>query len=59
MDPKFVTALSDLLINLSAGWIGAAIIVPLNVKTPKFKVLPFLANVLLSIVSFTIAYKLR
>ena len=58
MDSVVANKLSDLLINLSAGWFGAAIIVPFNVKTPKFKLWPLLSNLLFGIFAFLVATKL-
>lgn len=52
-------ALSDLLINLSAGWFGAAIAIPLYTKKPKFKPWALIVNSLLGIVSLLSAVLFR
>lgn len=59
-DPLFALVLSDFLINLSAGWAGAAIIVSPLTK-PVRKVNPFLltTNITSAIVSLVVAYLLR
>jgi len=52
-------ALSDLLINLSAGWFGAAIIFPLYAKRAKVKQTALISNVLFGIFALLIAVVLR
>ena len=52
-------ALSDLLINLSAGWFGAAIAIPLYTKKPKFRPWALIINSVLGIVALLIAILLR
>lgn len=48
--------LSDLLVNLSAGFLGAAIIIPVQTfGTGKFRIIVFLANIGLSCILFTCA----
>ena len=56
-DSIIVNALSDLLINLSAGWFGVAIIVPLKITRRKF--LPLIVNLSLGILALGIAIILR
>ena len=47
---------SDLLINLSAGFLGAAIIIPVQTsRTGKFRAVVFIANIGLSCILFTCA----
>lgn len=47
---------SELLINLSAGFLGAAIIIPVQTsKTGKFQTIVFIANIGLSCAMFACA----
>lgn len=55
----WLQAVSDLFINLSAGWFGAALIVPLYTKKPKFKPWVLTINLLLGIVALLLAIFLR
>lgn len=51
---------SDLFINLAAGWIGAAIILPASTKRVRFLNLWTLTtNIAFAIVSVWIAFELR
>jgi len=58
-DPVFLNIISELFVNLSAGWFGVAFIVPLTSKRPKFKwwVLPI--HIGFGIVSLLFSYTLR
>ena len=59
-DAVLFSVFSDLLINLSAGWFGAAVIVPLNVvKKPKTRLWSLLVNIIFGIVSVILAVSLR
>ena len=58
-DSVILIAVSDLLINLSAGWFGIAIIVPLNVTKRKKRIWSLLVNIFFGIVSLVFAIALR
>lgn len=48
--------LSDLLVNLSAGFLGAAIIIPVQAsRTNSFRTIVFVANIGLSCILFVCA----
>ena len=51
--------LSDLFVNLSAGWFGAAFIVPLASKRSKLKIWLLLVNLLFGIITLLAAVLLR
>lgn len=60
MDPNLAGVISELLVNLSAGWFAAALIVPLQAKKPKsigFRLLT--TNVGLGILALIIAFTIR
>lgn len=58
-DPVLITIFSNLLVNLSAGWLGATIIVPLNTKPAgKMRFLALIANLFFATLSILIAYLL-
>lgn len=59
LDPLFLITLSDLFINLSAGWFGAAAIIPLASKriTLRWKLLPI--HIGFGIVSLLLSYLLK
>jgi len=59
LDPLFVIILSDLFVNLSAGWFGAAFIVPLVSKRSKLKFRVLFLNLLFGTISLVVAYVLR
>lgn len=57
VDPTFLTVVSELFVNLSAGWFGAALIVPVTSKAPKeinlwILTFNFLIGIFLLIVAF-------
>lgn len=56
----FLTIVSDLFINLSAGWFGAIIILPnlFNLKS-ILNLAVLLTNLLFGIISILIAFKLK
>src|SRR3989344_211507 len=58
MDPVFLIVLLDLFTNLSAGWFGAAAIIPFGSKSPKSKWLIPL-NIGFGIISLLAAYIIR
>jgi len=47
MQAIWFLALSDLLINLSAGWFGAAFIIPLSEQKPKVNLNILTGNILM------------
>lgn len=55
----WLEALSDLFINLSAGWFGAAIIAPIATKRPKFKPWGLIINIIFGILALLFAVFLR
>ena len=60
MNQATTSVISDLFINLSAGWIGAAIIVPITTtKRGKISLLYLLTDVAFAILALLIAIKLR
>lgn len=60
MDPAFASVIADLLINLSAGWFGAAVIIPINTRqTGKIRFAYLIANLVLATLSLLTAYTLR
>ena len=59
LDPLFVIILSDLFVNLSAGWFGAAFIVTLVSKRSKLKFRVLFLNLLFGTISLVVAYVLR
>ena len=59
MDPVLTSVISELLINLSAAWMGAAVIVPTAVKVPKRRFFWLTLNLGLGILSLLTAFLLR
>ena len=59
MQAILFSALSDLLIDLSAGWFGAAIILPLYTKKSKIKLRALIFNVLSGILALLTSIALR
>lgn len=59
IDPILFTVLSDLLVNLSAGWFGVALILPIAVRKPKVRLSALTINITLGIVSLLLAFVLR
>lgn len=59
LDPLFLTIVSDLFVNLSAGWFGAAFIVPVASKKPKLKWWVLLLNISFGIISLVNAYLIK
>ena len=54
-----ISSLADLFINLSAGWFGAAIILPVAVKRPNYKPRALIINIEFGILSLLISVVLR
>jgi len=60
INPLILLTVSDIFTNLSAGWFGAAFIVPLaSDKPPTFNLLVLFLDVFFGIVFFIAAYRLR
>lgn len=60
VDPIFLLVISDLFVNLSAGWIGAALILPTNLpRNRKGKVWVLIIDLGYGILILVIAYTLR
>lgn len=56
----FLLTLSDLFINLSAGWFGTALILPVFLVQPlQLNILVLTTDISFGILSFTISFKLR
>jgi len=54
------SVLSGLLINLAAGWLGAAVILPVTYKPPRqVNTLVLTGNILLAIFALVLAFELR
>ena len=51
--------LADLFVNLSAGWFGAAFIIPLASKKPKLRPWLLLINILFGIIALSLSVFLR
>lgn len=59
INTKLIQILSDLFVNLSAGWFGAALIVPISTKQEgHFDWFTLLINITFAIISLGVAYKL-
>lgn len=58
-DPVLLSVISDLFVNLAAGWLGTAFIVPLTSKRPKFKWWVLCVHLIFGMLSLLIAYILR
>jgi len=60
IDPQIGQILSDLFVNLSAGWLGAAFIVPIvSNRRGKIKLFILTANIILGILALIIAYQFK
>lgn len=59
IDPKFITVLSDLFVNLSAGWFGAALILPISFKRTRISWILLTGNLLSGTLSLIVSYLLR
>lgn len=59
-DAAWLSVLSELLVNLAAGWFGAAVIVPQTVPAfSQTSTVVLLVNIGFGVFSLVIAYKLR
>jgi hypothetical protein len=59
IDSVLLMIFSEFLVNLSAGWFGAALVVPIFSVTSSFNLYILTADILAGILSLMIAYKLR
>lgn len=60
IDPVFISTLADLFVNLSAGWLAAAVVVSPKLRRPgKFVFLVLTGNVMAAILSLLLAFGLR
>jgi len=59
MDKNSVEILSDFLVNLAAGWIGAAIIFPIRIEEKKVKLILLTVNILCGIMCLIAAYFIK
>jgi hypothetical protein len=55
----WLQAISELFINLSAGWFGAAIIFPITSNKRKIKKLALILNIFFGIFALVIAVVIR
>ncbi len=59
-DPSLKQTFSDLFINLSSGWLGAAFIIPITSRKPiRVNTWLLISNLLFGILFLIIAYKLK
>lgn len=59
-EQSWLSVLSELLVNLAAGWFGAAVIVPQSFENfSQVSLIVLLVNVGFGMFSLVIAYKLR
>lgn len=56
INENLIRILSDLFVNLSAGWFGASIIIPISKKDSDFDWTSLILNFILGIVSLTVSY---
>ena len=57
LNPKFIQILSDLFVNLSAGWFGAALIIPMSSKDNEgFEWFSLVINLIFGLLSLTVGY---
>lgn len=59
LNSTLLSVLSDLFVNLSAGWFGAAFIVPVTSKISKLKVWLLIINIGFGIMALVISVILR
>lgn len=60
IDPMIFTAIGDVLLNLSAGWFGAAVIVPVaQSRYTRSIALHGLFNILFGFTALVIGYEFR
>lgn len=59
MEDVLLGVFADLLINLSAGWFGAALIIPLTINRVKMRRSLLIGNILYGIVTLLFAILLR
>jgi hypothetical protein len=60
LDPALLAAIGDIFLNLSAGWFGAAIIIPGSYPRSKQQNFLFVAmNLAFGVTALAIGYQLR
>lgn len=60
IDPAFLTALGDIFLNLSAGWFGAAIIIPGTYpRNARVNLLYVMINLSFGCAALVFGYQLR
>lgn len=59
VNPVLLATLADFCINISAGWFGAAFIVPVLSKRKKSRFVSLTINLLLSMMFLIVAFGLR
>lgn len=58
-DSILLISFSDLFVNLSAGWFGAAFIIPIKIRSRKKRIEALLLNMTFGIVYLALAIVLR
>jgi len=58
-NPVWFSVLSDLFVNLSAGWFAAAIIIPIGNRRHKLNLWLLTTNIAFGILALIIAFQLR
>lgn len=59
LDPIFLIILSDLFVNLAAGWFGSAFILPITSRKKKFAWWVLLMHIGFGTISLLVSYILR
>lgn len=60
INPALANILSDLFINLAAGWLGTVIIVPIAIEgSRKEKLMVLTWHIILAILSLVVAFELK
>lgn len=60
IDPSLLTAIGDVFLNLSAGWFGAAIIIPgTRPRGTKINALYVIVNLSFAFAALAFGYRLR
>lgn len=59
MNDVLQATFADFLINIAAGWFGAAVILPIRTERRKIKFLLLIVNIICCMVSLLFAYMIR
>lgn len=60
LDPALLTAIGDVFLNLSAGWFGAAVIIPgTGERDPKVNAIYIVLNIGFGLAALAFGYRLR